>query len=627
LNPGIAILDIEMTKQTFLFFVLFGPALCAQPSAPSPIAAPLRELPWAQLNFLHTTDIHGWWGGHLQEPSYSADWGDYVSFAKHLHAKADADGSDLLLVDTGDRIEGNAIYDSSKPRGKFTYEIAKEQQIDLICSGNHELYKKTSSEGELYHTVPDFKGNYIASNLDIYNPETGKLQALAPRYKKFTTKNQGIRILAFGFIFDFTGNANNTVIHEVEDTVKEKWFQEVIRDRDIDLVIVFGHVDIRSVEYATLFSTIRSVQRHTPIQFFGGHTHIRDYKKFDSKSVALESGRYMETLGFMSIDGLSTGGTKEHAAVSQSSKLTFSRRYIDNNLFSLHHHSGKDENTFTTEHGLNVSKSIDQARKSLGLSKRYGCAPRDLWVNRRPYPHKESIFTWLEKEVLPQSVAQSSRIQDGAKAIVITNTGGIRFDIFKGTFTKDTTFLVSPFTSGLRYIKDVPYKAANQVIKLLNNEGPIAAIMSEQNVYLQPAEQVATKYRPEMYSSQNFKTFAHDSVAQSPMLFGNKPLIPGYTTRDDAGEDGDDTLHSVIQFYNVPNCIQAPVGFDAKEDEPELVDVIYNEFIEKWIILALEYLGEKYSTDDTQQYLNGKSFTEIITDWVKEHWSTEKECE
>ncbi|KAF2789912.1 ser/Thr protein phosphatase-like protein family [Melanomma pulvis-pyrius CBS 109.77] len=615
-----------MTKHIPPLLALLEFALCAQPSAPSPIAAPLRDLPWAQLNFLHTTDVHGWWGGHLQEPSYSADWGDYISFAKHLHEKADAGGSDLILVDTGDRIEGNAIYDSSKPRGKFTYEIAKEQHIDLICSGNHELYKKTSSEGEFYHTVPDFKGNYIASNLDIYNPNTGRLQALAPRYKKFTTKNQGIRILAFGFIFDFTGNANNTVIHKVEDTVKEDWFQEAIRDRDVDLIIVFGHVDIRSVEYATLFSTIRSVQWYTPIQFFGGHTHIRDYTIFDSKSVALESGRYMETLGFMSIDGLSSGGTKERPAVPQKSKLTFSRRYIDNNLFSLHHHSRKDEETFPTEHGLNVSKQINLARKSLGLSERYGCAPHDLWVNRRPYPHKESIFTWLEEQVFPQSVEKSSRIQNGGKAMVITNTGGIRFDIFKGRFTKDTTFLVSPFTSGLRYIKDVPYKAAKRVLKLLNNEGPIANMLSEQNIYLQPPEHVAAKYRPEMYSDEIQDVSSGDSPAQSPMLLGSKPLIPGYTTRDDVGEDGDDTFHSVIQFYNVPNCIQSSVGFDDKKDEPEVVDLIYNEFIEKWIILALEYLGEKYSEEDTQYYLEGTSFTEIMTEWVKEHWNVEGDC-
>ena len=42
----------------------------AQPSAPSPIAAPLRELPWGQLNVLHTTDTHGWHAGHLQELAY-----------------------------------------------------------------------------------------------------------------------------------------------------------------------------------------------------------------------------------------------------------------------------------------------------------------------------------------------------------------------------------------------------------------------------------------------------------------------------------------------------------------------------------------------------------------------------
>jgi 2',3'-cyclic-nucleotide 2'-phosphodiesterase (5'-nucleotidase family) len=39
----------------------------AQPSAPEPVAAPMRALPWGQLNFLQTTDTHGWHAGHLQE--------------------------------------------------------------------------------------------------------------------------------------------------------------------------------------------------------------------------------------------------------------------------------------------------------------------------------------------------------------------------------------------------------------------------------------------------------------------------------------------------------------------------------------------------------------------------------
>ncbi|KAF1842453.1 ser/Thr protein phosphatase-like protein family [Cucurbitaria berberidis CBS 394.84] len=618
---------LETSVILFAFTLLRG-ASCIQPEAPSPIAAPLRELPWAQLNFLHTTDIHGWWGGHLQEASFSADWGDYVSFAKHLRDKADADGSDLLLIDTGDRVEGNAIYDSSKPRGKFTYEIAKEQSIDLISSGNHELYKANTAEGEFFHTVPDFKGNYLASNLDIYNPVSGKLEPLAPRFKKFTTKNQGIRILAFGFIFDFTGNANNTVVQRVEDTVKEEWFKESLKDKDLDLIIVFGHVDIRSNEYKLLFSNIRSSQRDTPIQFFGGHSHIRDYKIFDSKSVALESGRYMETLGFMSIDGLSTGGTKKHAPVSQKSKIAFSRRYIDNNLYSLRHHSNKDEKTFPTDHGENVSKAIGDARKSLGLGERYGCAPQDYWVSRRPYPHRESIFTWIENQLLPQSIGKSKRIKNGGKALVITNTGAIRFDIFKGAFTKDTKFLISPFTSGIRYVKDVPYKAASQVLKLLNNEGPIMLELMENNAFLQPPEVFAARYRPHIFSSPDrIYSTPFEKHAQAPMAADEEPKpFPGYTTQDDAGEDGDDTVHERIEFYNVPNCIQSTVGFQQNDFyEPDTVDLMYNEFIQQWILLALEYVGHNYTSDDTESFAHGKSFTDIMTDWVEEHWSTKEE--
>ena len=467
----------------------------------------------------------------------------------------------------------------------------------------------------------------MASNLDIYNPKTGKLEPLAQRFKKFTTKNQGIRILAFGFLFDFTSNANNSVVHRVEDTVKEEWFTEALKDRDVDLIVVFGHVDIRSTEYALLFSTIRSLHWDTPIQFFGGHTHIRDYKIFDSKSVAVESGRYMETIGFMSIDGLSTGGTKEKAPVPQSSKLTFSRRYIDNNLFSMHHHSGKDDKTFPTEHGREVSKAIGDARESLGLGKVYGCAPQDLWISRRPYPHNESIFTWIEEQLLPQSIEKSDRIRAGGKALVLTNTGAIRFDIFKGPFTKDTKFLVSPFTSAIHYIKDVPYKAASQVLKLLNNEGPIMLEMMESRALLQPPEVFAANTRPHMLQALG-DAFAKPEQGQMPLNSDEdepKPF-PGYTTKDDAGTDGDDTVHEPIAFYNVPNCIQSAVGFNPakdKDQEPETVDLMYNQFMEKWVLLALAYLGEKHGVEDVLVFDNGKSFTDIMTEWVEEHWGKE----
>jgi 2',3'-cyclic-nucleotide 2'-phosphodiesterase (5'-nucleotidase family) len=54
-------------------FVLGATALLAsyakgaQPGAATPVAAPMRDLEWGQINFLHTTDAHGWHAGHLLE--------------------------------------------------------------------------------------------------------------------------------------------------------------------------------------------------------------------------------------------------------------------------------------------------------------------------------------------------------------------------------------------------------------------------------------------------------------------------------------------------------------------------------------------------------------------------------
>ena len=59
--------SVPALEYVVLVTALASGVLGAQPSAPAPIPGPLRELPWGQINFLHTTDIHGWLGGHLRE--------------------------------------------------------------------------------------------------------------------------------------------------------------------------------------------------------------------------------------------------------------------------------------------------------------------------------------------------------------------------------------------------------------------------------------------------------------------------------------------------------------------------------------------------------------------------------
>ncbi|KAI6781937.1 ser Thr protein phosphatase family [Emericellopsis cladophorae] len=617
-------------------------ARAAQPGAVEPVAAPMRNLTWGQLNFLHTTDTHGWLGGHFQEPQYSADWGDYISFTHQMRKLADDKGSDLLLVDTGDRVEGNGLFDASTPKGLYQYDIYAQQDVDIICTGNHELYQHYSIEREHNTTLPNFKENYVASNLDYVDPETGNRSPMAQRFRRFKTKNQGLDIIAFGFIFDFIGNANNSAVQRVEDTVKEKWFLDVLKEKP-DVFVVTGHVGLRMEEFEVIFKAMRQANWHTPIVFFGGHAHVRDARRFDSMSVALASGRYMETVGWMSVDGLKKTGDVETEA-----SPTFTRTYIDNNVLGMYHHTGLDESSFHTDKGREVTKMIDSARKELELDRRFGCAPRDYWMSRARFNEDGNIYKLLMDEVFPDIIVNEDRRNESRLAIM--NTGGIRFDIFKGAFTRDTTYIVSPFVSEFRYVPDVPYEIARRIIGILNDGSRIWASPLLQSEIFHVDNDVPPRPNkfmsaPEQQAHPELKRDAADNLVKKlltssaglpppekpeymaePQRDGQTPLrsqpdlIAGYTTKDDFGDDGDDTVHEPLEFYYQANAFQSDINFPPNHKEkPETVDVVFIDFIQPWIIPALKFSGGDYSDKDVLKYMEG-TFTSKLAEWVGENW-------
>lgn len=465
--------------------------------------------------------------------------------------------------------------------------------------------------------IPHYKQSYIASNLDIIDEDSGKLKPLAQRYRKFTTKNQGIRIMAMGFLFDFDRSANNTVVQPVEDTIKEDWFHDAIRDKDVDLFLIAGHVALRQREYELIYKAIREQNWDTPIQFFGGHFHIRDWRRFDAKAYALASGRYMETIGFSSIEGLKIG--RKHGGATLASP-TFKRRYIDNNLYSLYYHSGTNASTFDTKVGKKVTKQIAKARKALSLDALHGCAPQTYWLDRVELQSNESVFNWLDKQVLPDQLGQGSK--SIRPKLVLQNTGAIRFDVFEGAFTRDTTYLISPFTSGFRQVQHLDYKTASKLLEVLNSIGPVLAKQNPQlNMHpMAMPEQLAIEYGL-------ISMVTPDSSEQAEQPLSGKPdLTPGYTTVDDDGKDGDDTVHSPFARCKLPQVMQTNVDFPAKDDATvDKVDVIYNGFIEPWILKALEFLGVSLNETTTLPYLEGSSLTTVIADWVEKNWPCHEE--
>lgn len=263
--------------------------------------------------------------------------------------------------------------------------------------------------------------------------------------------------------------------------VNESWFKSALHtSKPIDVFILLGHNPVRqtvsSSTLGTVYKAIRAVHPKTPIQILGGHTHVRDFSVYDDSAVALESGRYCETLGWLSMSGFN--GRNSHFEGSKNPKgvpnptrpakdystspFKYARRYLDWNRKTFIYHSNQDAQTFDIRAGKKVTTDVTAVRDELKLGEVFGCVPKSYCQTCVPFDNSSNIFPGV---IVP---AVSAIVQNPARAdksrIILGNTGGIRFDLFKGPFTFDDNFIVSPFRDVWFYIPDVPYNLAKNVI-------------------------------------------------------------------------------------------------------------------------------------------------------------------
>ncbi|KAH8673920.1 Metallo-dependent phosphatase-like protein [Xylariales sp. PMI_506] len=599
-----------------------------QPSSLNASYGPTRELEWGQLNFLHTTDTHGWLEGHLKEENYGADWGDFVSFSKYMKQKAASLGVDLLLVDTGDLHDGNGLSDATSIDGQITNPLFEKIDYDLLTIGNHELYLAEIAT-QAYTDLAAFWGDkYLTSNVQIVNNETNEWVYLGNTHKYLTTA-QGLRIMAFGVLFDFTGNVNISKVIPAETLVTQDWFLDAVNYTEpVDLFLVLGHNPARTDEdtgstFNYIFDAIRDVHPTTPIQFFGGHSHIRDFAVFDESSTSLESGRYCETLGWLSMSGFSKcssgfTGPSNPANVSNPSRkatanstapYTYSRRYLDWNRATFEFHADKTDSTFDTSEGLSISEGITEDRIELNLGHVYGCAPQNYYMDYAPFNSSDSIYPLLS-EALATVVVNSTRTD--IPRYIIANTGSIRFDMYQGAFTYDDFFIVSPFTDIFMYVPEVPCDLATTVLAGLNQAGASekravgSMRLIERDICTDPLLS-GHLYARDMSSHDGHDHHAHARALTSVTRRQVIDLDPGYTTTDDFGTDGDDTEHSETPIYDLPDFFQGAGGFGS-DGCTNVADVIFLDFIQSDV---LAILGSDYSDADVDYYINSTFTTQV----------------
>ncbi|RDB25253.1 hypothetical protein Hypma_007377 [Hypsizygus marmoreus] len=565
-------------------------------AAPNTVTPPSRPLEWGDINIIHTTDSHGWLLGHQKasfpEPNYSGDFGDFASFVAHMKEIAIKRDVDLLLVDSGDLHDGTGLSDGFPPGGVDAHDSNKffsQLPYDLLAVGNHELYIYANALDTHQNFAPVFKGRYLSSNVNITVADKRGNPVSVPvgnRFAKFKTR-KGRKVTSLGVLFNFMGSDKNITVQKVEDMVKETWFAEAIKEEP-DLFLLAGHMPVAKDNWPVVFDAIRKVHPLTPIMILGGHTHIRDCLQLDGRSISLESGRYMETIGWLTAK-LDHRGSHKH--------IKFSRRYLDPNRITFEYHTGRRNFSFDTLKGKFITTGLKALAKRFDLSFLFGTAPRDFTINQAPYPSENSLLTLFIEEVVPTAVAINNT-RASIPNIIIANSGSQRFDIYSGPFTKNDQLTASPFTDAFLYIPDVPFDVASQVLPILNDAGAenrkrgLEGLLEAREETMYGLGYVDRRYMAWLEEMDRRNGVEKRAAANQTL---------GYVTHDSCPGVGDDTPHAPLLFNPVPDFIGSrPPNVSA--DAP--IDLVFVDFIESQLLSILNKAQtvKVYTTADVATY-------------------------
>ncbi|KAF9314729.1 hypothetical protein BG003_003882 [Podila horticola] len=546
----------------------------SQPGVPTPKPVDLRPLEWGDVNVISTTDTHGWLSGHVKEAPYSADFGDFASFLSHMREQAVHRRKDLLVVDSGDLHDGNGLSDSTALNGEVSDPIFAKINYDALAVGNHELYVNEIAQSTYKNFAPKWGRRYLTSNTFIRDAATNKTVPIGKLYNKFRMKF-GTRVMSYGFLYNFVGAGSDVVLEQANVTVTLPWFKKSLKE-DVDMYLVVGHTPVRWAETLAVIKAIRAVHPAKPILLFGGHLHQRDFIRYDARAFGLSAGRFMETIGWMSVKGIHDRKCRvETKCIGKN--LTVSRRYLDTNVHTYKTHSlAHPRQKFDTWRGRKISKEITHARASLNLSNALGCAPQDYYMNRYPVTDTRSLINLVANQVLPL-VADSTKKNP---ALVFVNSGSQRFDVYKGPFTIDDTYIVSPFHNDFIYAS-VPFKVAKNILAALNKA-----------------------------------TF--QKRAMHPVPANNATLTPGYVTKDDYGFGGDDWPHSAIPYIAAPNYVSSPMPTGLGDND--LVDIVWLSFFTNLMGPILKTL-DPTTTYNFTTYRSDIDTNTMWTQFVKAKWS------
>jgi 2',3'-cyclic-nucleotide 2'-phosphodiesterase (5'-nucleotidase family) len=456
--------------------------------------------------------------------------------------------------------------------------------------------------------------------------------------------------MAFGFtLLDFKLNmaATATYVQEHNYTISQQWFKEAL-EKKVDLYVLLGHAGLR--DSCTFKGTYANenplvcfeayLRQHKPdvaIQVFGGHTHQRDFKCFDSRSSGLESGRYSDTVGWVALRGVSNNTawnatktlsagvstptqtcTPARSTPATSLAYYIDRRYLDFNRRTFAYHAigaqdGDVPANFDTPLGRKVSDDILKAREDLNLTKVLGCASRSYYLWVCPPGTPGNIYTLL-KDALNETVRHGPSINP---RLILMNNGSVRYDLYQGNFTVGDALTILPFDDDFLYIPNVNGKVALSALECLSKpKSKNPAGITVENIRF-PLIDVGDTTQPTLHARRSF--------------LPNNPN-PGHVTHDDFGNCtgkvpdseacGDDTIHQELKEQYVNPTYFQYQDLEVNEQTSNVDLVFISHFRDS--ILKCPGINGTYKDEDVKSYTDkGITTRTFLQEYAKRKWNNQ----
>ena len=437
--------------------VLFLLALSCATAPPPPPAEPVHVV------FVHTTDVHGWFNGHIETPPGGGPavvWGGLPTLAGYVDVLRGQHDGRVIVVDSGDMFQGTL--ESNLFEGEAVVLGYNHIGYAAVAVGNHEfdygplgedvVARKPGDDplGALKRNTQVAKFPFLSANM--VEKSTGKIPDWSRPYT--IVSRGGARIGIIGLSTPDTPNvtmtANVTSLSFTDPVAATIKAAAELRAQDVDAIVVIAHMGGRCTnnndphavdscdrdQEATRY--LNALPPGTIDAYFAGHTHAR-MRHYINGVPTLQAGALSREFSTLDL-WIDTAANRVTKSEMRPQTMICASVYEGTEECDPRQGAGKKlvprvYGGVPIKPGTTIALALDPYLKKVAAKREQPLGIKVATPFTRSYSGESPLGNLL---------ADALREGSGSD-IGIMNSGGIRADLVAGDLVYGDVFAVSPF--------------------------------------------------------------------------------------------------------------------------------------------------------------------------------------